>query len=318
MRLRPYLGLTLGGGGARGGAHIGVLRVLEELGYKPDIVVGTSIGGLVATLIGTRRSAQQIEAVMEETNFNTLLQIDRTGKGLIGSEVLDDQLRHLFGDADLRDLSPRVAVVAADIAHSQRVMIDRGPVVKAVLATMAVPGLFPPIVWGDRVLVDGGIISNVPTQATYQLGADRVVAVDLGEDMDLGLALNDVGSFSKQLERTLYWLLSLSRRQAAFDTMIRATMLSYRMLAQYELKLFPPDVLIRPEVHKVGLFSMEQVLETIEIGEQAAIDQARRIQAVARRPFRAVRRRSYQLPDILCIGTDGAASPCEEERAPER
>lgn len=285
MTSQPKLGLTLGGGGARGGVHIGVLRVLEETGYRPDVVTGTSIGGVVAALVGAGWSAADMERLVGEVNFNELLQVDRSGSGLVANVALEAELRRLFGDADLRDFPVRTGVMAADVSNGQTVLLDRGPAVKAVLATTAVPGLFPPVEWDDRLLVDGGIVSNVPTQAAYVLGAERLVAVEITGSLDLGMALSDVGSFSKRLQRILYWLLNLSHRQVAFDVLIQANILSYSTLVKYELAAYPPDVLIRPELPPVGLLAMEHIRQTIPPGEAAAravVEDIRRIMQLPR------------------------------------
>ncbi len=299
MWLRPKLGLVLGGGGARGGAHLGVLRVLDELRYRPDVIVGTSIGGVVAIAYGMGWSVDYMEDLLRRTDFNALLKVDRSGSGLLGTQILEAELRRVFGDADMRDLSPHVAVVAADIAHGERVLIDRGPVIKALLATTAVPGLFPAVRWGERLLVDGGIVSNVPVQAAYQLGARRVVAVDLGNDVKPELPLADIGPFSKYLQRALYWLLNLSRRQAAFDVFVQSILLSYHMLTEYELALYPPDVLIRPRVGEVGILAMERITETIEAGEHAAASAVHAISAIMRLRYRPPRRKAASLPPLV-------------------
>ncbi len=308
MFFRPKLGLTLGGGGARGGAHIGVLRVLEEIGYRPDVVVGTSIGGVIAAMIGAGWRADQIENVVQETDFNALLNIDRSCAGLIGNGALETELRRHFGDSDLRDLPIRTAVMAVDVHRVERVLIDRGPIVQAVLATASVPGLLPPIQWGDHLLVDGGIISNVPTEATYRLGAQRVVAVDLAGESGLGLALSDVGSFSKRLQRLLYWLLNLSRRQEAFDIFIQSAIVSYQTLVSYELANYPPDVLIRPDLPPLGLLAMERSLSAVESGEEAARKAAPRIRALIRPPYFRPARPGYPLPPLV-IADDLPATP---------
>lgn len=298
MWLRPKLGLVLGGGGARGGAHLGVLRVLDELHYKPDVVVGTSIGGVVAIAYGMGWSVDYMADLLRRTDFSALLKVDRSGSGLLGTQAIEAELRRFFGNADMRDLSPHVAVVAADIAHGERVLIDRGPVIKALLATTAVPGLFPAVRWGERLLVDGGIVSNVPVQAAYQLGARRVVAVDLGNDMKPEQAL-DVSPFNKYLQRALYWLLNLSRRQAAFDVFVQSILLSYHMLTEYELALYPPDVLIRPQVGQVGILAMERITETIEAGEHAASSAMHAISAIMRLRYRPARRKAASLPPLV-------------------
>lgn len=304
MLTRLVLGLTLGGGGARGGAHIGVLRVLEEIGYQPDVITGTSIGGIIAALVAAGWSADRIEELLYVIPFNYILTLDRSGKGLIGNEALREELCRHFGDADLRDLPIRVGLIAADVTSSEMILIDHGPVVDAVMATMAVPGLFPPVEWNGRVLVDGGIVSNVPTRAAYLLGAQRLVAVDVAGHLDLGVALDDLGTFSKRLQRILYWVLNLSRRQTAFDVLIQSNILSYRTLTQYELATYPPDVLIKPDLPHIGLIAMEHMSRTIPPGEEAARKAApdiRRLMSRRRRP----KVRAPKLPSLTVLESAG-------------
>lgn len=303
MFSEPKYGLTLGGGGARGGAHLGVLRVLREVGYRPDVVVGTSIGGLVAAMIGFGWSLEQMEELFFETDFTRMVYLDRGGNSLIGVDRFGETLRHHFGDADLRDLSPKIAVVATDIQAHCRVLIDSGPVVRAILATTAVPGLFPPVKWNDYLLVDGGVTDNVPTQATYQLGAERVVAVNLaGMASEPDVGLDSMGTFNKYLQRAFYWLLSLSRRQTAFDTVMQSMNYSQNLLVQYHLTMFPADVLIAPNLAGIGLFSMEAMAEAALAGEQAARQHQAEIKKLLKRRYR----RSRQSPSwpLMTVAQD--------------
>src|SRR5512142_2693880 len=156
MLFKPTYGLTLGGGGARGGAHIGALRVLDEMGYHPDIVVGTSIGGWVSAMLGIGYSPKMLQDYFTAERFASMMILDRTGGGLLGNNLFEEELVRIFGDADLRDLTPRVAVVAADIQNHRRILLDRGLVRRALLATIAVPGVFPAVECGNMLLVDGG------------------------------------------------------------------------------------------------------------------------------------------------------------------
>ncbi len=144
-------------------------------------------------------------------------------------------------------------------------------------------------------------MSNLPTEATYALGAERVVAVDVAGLLDLDLALNDVGSLSRRLQRLLYWLLNLSNRQSAFDTLIQSTMLSYRTLVRYELAAYPPDVLIRPDLPALGLMAMENILDTVPAGREAALESAPAIRALMRRPYVLHQRPSYGPPPLARI-----------------
>lgn len=303
---KPTYGLVLGGGGARGSAHVGVLRVLDEIGYQPDVIVGTSIGGLLAIALGAGWSVDQIEGLFRQVNFHAITELDRTGGGLISNRMLRDLLEDSFGGLDMRDLSPTVAVMSADVRNGQRVMIQEGSVVQAGLATSAVPGLFPPIEWEGRLLVDGGIIDNVPTQAAYELGAQRLVAVDVEGLIDLDVALGDLGAVSKRFQRVLYWLLDLSNRQRTFDVSIRSAMLTQHMLTQYELSLFPPDVLIHPDIPGIGLMAFERWEETVALGEAAARAVQERIGEIMRRPNLFARHDPKALPPIVKLGDNGA------------
>lgn len=297
-------GLVLGGGGARGGAHLGVLKVLGEIGYQPDVIVGTSIGGLFGIALGAGWGVDRLEKLFRETDFDKLIQLDRSGGGLIANTLLQELLEKNFGGLDLRDLSPRVAVMASDVRTAERVLISEGPVVDAGLATSAVPGLFPPVTWGDRLLVDGGVLDNVPTQAAYGLGVDRLVAVDVGGIIDLDTAMDDLGAVSKRFERVLYWLLSLSNRQQAFDVTMRSTMLTQHLLTQYELSLYPPDVLVDVKVPGIGLMAFERWEETLRLGEAAARDVEPRLRAMMKRPNVLARHHQPDLPPVVTL--DGA------------
>lgn len=276
--MKPKRALVLGGGGARGGAHLGVLRVLHDVQYHPDIIVGTSIGGYIGALIGSGRDQQWLEDYFTSTSFTDMMQLGREGTGLISNQRLREEFVKQFGAADIHDLKPRVALMAADIRYRHRIMLTHGSLVDALLATTAVPGLFPAVKWGGAWLVDGGVSDNVPTQAAYTLEANRVVAVDLGgndEPTQLHPQLNQ--TLGKYLERALYWLLDLSRRQEAFDTFSRALIFSYDTLVQYQLAAYPPDVLIRPYMPGIGLFTPELIPLAIEAGEAAARRFARKL-----------------------------------------
>jgi NTE family protein len=298
MLFKPKIGLALGGGGARGGAHIGILRILKELDIHIEAVAGTSAGGMVAGMVGSGWSLIQMQRFFFETNFAEMVQLDRSGSSLISLERFEETLYAHFGDLQLEMLKPRVAMMAADIRSFRPVMLTHGPVVKAILATIAVPGLFPPIEWDNHLLVDGGVVDNVPTQATYTLGAERIIAVDVNSRSEVGLILGEVDPLSRQIQRALYWLLNLSRRQYAFDAILRSSMLSLRMLEEYHLSAFPPDVLIQPEIGDIGLFDMHRVDEAINLGEKAARELADDLKKLtARRLFPRKRRRNWPSPD---------------------
>lgn len=299
MLFKAKVGLALGGGGARGGAHIGVLAVLQELGIQIDAVAGTSAGGLIAAMVGAGWSLDQMRRFFLKTDFVAMVELDRSGSGLISLRRFEETLHAHFGDLRLEMLEPRTALMAADIRACKPVMLEHGPVVNAILATIAVPGLFPPMEWDEHLLVDGGAVDNVPTQAAYTLGAERIIAVDVNSRSEMGFALGDVGPLSRQIQRSLYWLLSLSKRKEAFETLLRSSMLSLRMLEEYHLSAFPPDILLRPEIGDIGLFDMHRVEEAIALGERAAREVADDLKKIpSRRLFPRKRRPTWPSPDL--------------------
>lgn len=291
-------GLTLGGGGARGGAHIGALKVLDKLGYKPDLIVGTSIGGWIGALLGMGWSPSVLEEYFTPSRFSHFSNLDRTGDALLDIAFFEEELNAVFGNADLRDLSPKVGVMTADIRNQRRVLIDGGPVKKALLATFAVPGVFPAVACDDMLLVDGGVNDNLPTQAMFHMGARRVVAIDL--DSNLGnVTFGETSPFSRNFERAFYWLLHFSNRQRAFDAAVQAYRLSSKTLTGFQLALFPPDVLIQPDMPDIGLFSTDRIAEAVAAGERAAQAKRAAIKALMRPIYFKRRPDSDGLPPLI-------------------
>jgi NTE family protein len=274
MRIgRRKFGLVFGGGGARGGAHIGAWRVLNGLGYKPDIVVGASIGGLIAAMVGMGMTQQEMETHFTLGSPLLLDTACNDGRGRTRTERLSTLIRETLGNVRLEDMNPRVAVTATCLRSQQRVLIQRGPAWKAVQASMSIPGVFDPMEWDDKLLVDGGVLDNVPTQAAYQLGAEALVAVDIGGDnWTMESALNTVGCVNRQLQKAIDWVLRITKREVTLDTWIRSTMMPAANLSRLYMASCPPDVLINPDMQDIWLLAMDRVQETYEVGEQAARD----------------------------------------------
>ncbi len=214
---RPRVGLALGGGSARGFAHIGVLRWLHEHRVPVDLIGGTSMGGLVAGSFATGMTTEEIEALVAPLDWARILApdtpfTDKTFRrkedarafpsllqfGLRGGPKLPTGLSPAmqvnllfdrvalpyFGLSSFDDLPTPFRCVAADLRRSEAVVFDSGPLDEALRATMAIPGVFTPVVAGDRVLVDGGVLNNVPADVVAGMGADVVIAVDVGSDLN--------------------------------------------------------------------------------------------------------------------------------------
>ncbi|HEX5801996.1 MAG TPA: patatin-like phospholipase family protein [Azospira sp.] len=178
------IGVALGSGSARGWAHIGVLRALAELGVKPDIVCGTSIGAFVGAAYADG-DLEPLEAWVRSLSWQEVVGFFDVGArgGLIkGDKLMAFFARH-FVDRDFHDLPLPFACIATDLVNGREVWLKEGSVAAAVRASIALPGLFAPQLRDDRLLVDGGLVNPVPVSLCRALGADVVIAVDLGSDL---------------------------------------------------------------------------------------------------------------------------------------
>jgi NTE family protein len=177
----PKVGLALGGGAARGFAHVGVIQVLEEAGVRPDLVVGTSAGSLVAALYASGRNGQQLQQVaeaMEEAAFADWT-LPIFSRGMLRGEALARYVNIQVGNKLIEQMPLALGVVATDLNSGSGVLFQRGDTGSAVRASSAVPALFMPVKIGGHEYVDGGLVSPVPVRYARQMGADVVIAVDI-------------------------------------------------------------------------------------------------------------------------------------------
>jgi NTE family protein len=181
QKLPPRIGLALGGGAARGFAHVGVIEVLEEAGIKPDLVVGTSAGSLVAALYASGRNGKQLQQsamAMDEAAFADWT-LPIFSRGVLRGEALaryvDAQVNHKL----IENMALPLGIVATDLKTGQGVLFRRGDTGTAVRASSAVPAVFLPVKIGAQEFVDGGLVSPVPVRYARQMGAEVVIAVDI-------------------------------------------------------------------------------------------------------------------------------------------
>ena len=177
----PKVGLALGGGAARGFAHVGVIQVLEEAGLKPDLVVGTSAGSLVAALYASGQSGAQLQQVaetMEEAAF-TDWTLPIFSRGMLRGEALARYVKAQVGNRMIEQMPLPLGIVATDLNTGLGVLFQRGDTGTAVRASSAVPALFLPVKIGAQEYVDGGLVSPVPVRYAKQMGAELVIAVDI-------------------------------------------------------------------------------------------------------------------------------------------
>jgi len=180
-KVPPRVGLALGGGAARGFAHVGVLQVLEEAGIKPDLVVGTSAGSLVAALYASGRNGQQLQQVamtMDEAAFADWT-LPLFNRGVLRGEALGRYVNGQVNNRLIENMAVPLGIVATDLNTGQGVLFRRGDTGTAVRASSAVPAVFVPVKIGSQEFVDGGLVSPVPVRYARQMGGEVIIAVDI-------------------------------------------------------------------------------------------------------------------------------------------
>jgi NTE family protein len=180
----PKLGLALGGGAARGFAHIGVIQVLEEAGIRPDLVVGTSAGSLVAALWAHGKTGAELANLALTMDEGAITDWAFPSRGLIRGEALARYVREQTGGRLIEQMKLPLGIVATDLDSGAAVLFQRGDAGSAVRASSSVPAVFQPVKIGDREYVDGGLVSPVPVRFARQMGAEMVIAVDISTPPD--------------------------------------------------------------------------------------------------------------------------------------
>jgi NTE family protein len=172
-------GLALGGGAVLGAAHVGVLRALTEKKVQVQYISGTSIGAFVAAFYAFGKNWEEIRDIASELKWIDITQISLSQYGLLSNEKMGKLIDEHLGKKKIEEADIPLALVATDAATGEKVVLKKGLVADAVMASTAIPGIFKPVEIGDRMLVDGGIVENVPINSVRELGAKYVIGVDL-------------------------------------------------------------------------------------------------------------------------------------------
>lgn len=289
MAHRPVIGLALGSGSARGWAHIGVIRALEQQGIVPDVVSGTSIGALVGAALATGhlKVLEQWVRGLKWQDVVALMDFRLTGGGLIGGERLMGFLREGISEKRIEDCRKPFGAAATNLSTGNEVWLRHGPILDAVRASIALPGLFTPVQQEGRLLVDGGLVNPVPVSLCRAMGADVVIAVDLNTDImarhpmpkpgeaygrqrkeveDEGL----VDRLSGLLDRL--WPSDEAGEDALpsiVEVMARTVNIMSVRISRSRMAGDPPDVLITPRLARIGLLEFHRATEAIEEGRAA-------------------------------------------------
>ena len=264
------ISLALGGGGAKGNAHIGVLRRLEKEGYKIRSIAGTSYGGFVGILYAVGHSPQEIQSIFESVDQRQLYgHADGDGPSLLGFAGVRRLMDKILGEKTFADLRIPCAVTAVDVKSGTEVSLSKGRLKDAVLATIALPGIFPPSQWNGWELVDGGVLNPVPVSVARILSPGLpVLAVVLNDPMDKPLRTYKI-PIPVIIPRSIAERLARISLAQSLDIFLRAVDVSTRALSYYRLELEKPEVIVRPKVHHISMLDKVVIAEVAQLGEDA-------------------------------------------------
>jgi NTE family protein len=173
------VGLALGGGAILGAAHVGALHAIDEFDIRVSHVSGTSIGAVAAAFLAFGKSWKEIHDIFCDLNWMDVSAISLSKYALLSNEKLGDLIIDHIGDKNLEDANIPISMVATDIVNGEKVILNRGPVAAAVMASTCIPGIFKPVEVDGQMLVDGGVVENVPIQTLRDMGPDYIIGVDL-------------------------------------------------------------------------------------------------------------------------------------------
>jgi NTE family protein len=254
VRKRVKIGLALGAGAARGLAHIGVLELLEKEGIKVDMIAGTSIGSLIGGIYASGAPLKYIRGLAIELDWDQINDITFPRRGLIKGDKLLSFLEMLTGGKEISQLNIPYAAIACDIEEGKHIVINKGSLAKAIRASTAIPGVYTPFKHQGRLLIDGGVIDRVPVSTVREMGADLVIAVDVG---------------SQEINKNVHNI---------FDILYNTFNIMQQELNKY--KKLDADIVIRPVLTGYSSFDLDNAEQCIAAGYQAAVmslDQIRRL-----------------------------------------
>ena len=252
----PKIGLVLGGGAARGFAHIGVIQALEEAGIRPDLVVGTSAGSVVAALYASGKGGKELQKIaesMDEASFSDW-RLPFFKPGVFKGEALARFISGQVGGRQIQDLPMPLGVVATDLHSGQGILFQKGDVATAVRASSAIPAVFQPVLISNREYVDGGLVAPVPVQFARQMGAQLVIAVDISGEPQNSSALD------------------------TFQILMQTFSIMGKSINAYELR--DADVVVKPSLNGLSSTSFASRVEAIAAGRQAMLPLVSKLRGV--------------------------------------
>lgn len=247
VKIPPRIGLALGGGAARGFAHVGVIQILEEAGIRPTLVTGTSAGSLVAAIYASGKSGKQLQHVAETMEEVTIADwtLPLFNRGMFRGDALAKYVNGQVSARLIQDMPLPLGIVATDLNSGQSMLFQRGDTGTAVRASSAVPAVFQPVKISGRDYVDGGLVSPVPVRAARKMGAELVIAVDISSPPDSNLA------------------------GGTLDVLLQTFSIMGSSINSFELK--DADVVVRPVLTGISSSDFSARKRSIEAGRQAML-----------------------------------------------
>ena len=247
VKIPPRIGLALGGGAARGFAHVGVIQILEEAGIRPTLVTGTSAGSLVAAIYASGKNGKQLQHVAETMEEVTIADwtLPLFNSGMFRGDALAKYVNGQVSARLIQDMPLPLGIVATDLNSGQSMLFQRGDTGTAVRASSAVPAVFQPVKISGRDYVDGGLVSPVPVRAARKMGAELVIAVDISSPPDSNLA------------------------GGTLDVLLQTFSIMGSSINSFELK--DADVVVRPVLTGISSSDFSARKRSIEAGRQAML-----------------------------------------------
>lgn len=266
IRPEHRFGLVLGGGGARGLAAVGIVKVLDEYGLRPSAVAGTSMGALIGAFLCAGYSAESVRDMVLGTRWHEVIDVSTSGgimKGDRFAQWLADRLPARFEELEIP-----LAVTATDIDRGDLVVMREGDLVPALRATCAFPGAFTPVRIGERNLVDGGLKSTVPVLALRDADLDRIIACDFQAPLDRPVVPAPVDDLRRTWAR--FWeTLTFRRRNLAADVLLKAVDILQTEVCRRQLDEDPPDLVLAPPMPGYNLEDFRLAPEIVELGAES-------------------------------------------------
>jgi len=241
--LGSNIGLALGGGAVLGAAHVGVFQALEDNGIRPAAITGTSIGAFIAAMYAFGLSLSEIEEIALDLDWLNISQVSLSRYGLLSNDKMGDLLDEVIGKVDFQEADITLAMIAADIRTGEKVVLDSGDVAMAVMASTCLPGIYTPVDHQEHLLVDGGIVENVPISPLKSMAVDSIIGVDLLSSQGLDSPDNII------------------------DILVNAYNISTRNAIRIQLE--SADLVIAPDLSAFNMTDTGQVPELIQAGYEA-------------------------------------------------